>query len=165
MFRANLLCYSLCPLPLVLSLGTTERGLAPSSLHPPFRYLYTLIRSPWAFLRLNSLSTQPFIRGEMLQSLHHLNGSLVLSPVSPCLSCTEELRTVPSNPGVATSAEQRGRITSLSLLAILCLMQPRIPFTFFATRACCWLMFSLLSTRTPRYFSAKLLFSQLAPSM
>jgi len=38
--------FSLCPLSVVLSLGTTEESLAPSSLHPPFRYLYTLIRSP-----------------------------------------------------------------------------------------------------------------------
>jgi len=29
MFRRNLLCLSLCPLPLVLSLGTTEKSLAP----------------------------------------------------------------------------------------------------------------------------------------
>jgi len=31
MFRRNFLCLSLCPLPLVLSLGTTEQSLAPSS--------------------------------------------------------------------------------------------------------------------------------------
>ena len=31
MFRRNFLCLSLCPLPLVLSLGTTEKSLAPSS--------------------------------------------------------------------------------------------------------------------------------------
>jgi len=30
MFRWNFLCFSLRPLPLVLSLGTTERSLAPS---------------------------------------------------------------------------------------------------------------------------------------
>ena len=30
-FRYNFLCFSLCPLPLVLSLGTTEKSLAPSS--------------------------------------------------------------------------------------------------------------------------------------
>ena len=35
----NFLCFSLCPLPLVLSLGTTEKSLAPSSRHPPLRYL------------------------------------------------------------------------------------------------------------------------------
>ena len=31
MFRQNFLFFSLCPLPLVLSLGTTEKSLAPSS--------------------------------------------------------------------------------------------------------------------------------------
>jgi len=31
MFRRNFLCFNLCPLPLVLSLGTTEKSLAPSS--------------------------------------------------------------------------------------------------------------------------------------
>ena len=31
MFRWNFLCFSLCPLPLVLLLGTTEKSLAPSS--------------------------------------------------------------------------------------------------------------------------------------
>ena len=36
-FRRNFLCFSLCPLPLVLSLGTTGKSLAPSSWHPPFR--------------------------------------------------------------------------------------------------------------------------------
>lgn len=42
-FMGNLLCSSLCPLPLVLSLGTTQKTLALSSLHSPFRYLYILI--------------------------------------------------------------------------------------------------------------------------
>jgi len=31
MFRWNFLCFSLCPLPLVLPLGTTEKSLAPST--------------------------------------------------------------------------------------------------------------------------------------
>lgn len=35
MFRGNFLCSSLYPLPLVLTLSTTEKSLAPSSLHPP----------------------------------------------------------------------------------------------------------------------------------
>ena len=39
MFSWSFLCFNLCPLPLVLSLGTTEKSLAPSSWHPPFRYL------------------------------------------------------------------------------------------------------------------------------
>ncbi|XP_074997864.1 armadillo repeat-containing protein 1 isoform X2 [Calonectris borealis] len=37
LFRGNLLSSSVCPLRLVLSLGTTEKSLALSSLHPPFR--------------------------------------------------------------------------------------------------------------------------------
>ncbi|KAK4827750.1 hypothetical protein QYF61_021221 [Mycteria americana] len=55
-----------------------------------------------------------------------------------------------------TSAEQRGRITSLDLLAILLLMQPRIPSAFFKGRVHCLLIFNLVSTRTLRSFSAKL---------
>ena len=49
MFRGNLLYFSLCPLAVVLSLSTMEKSLAPSSLHPPFRYLLTLMRPHWAF--------------------------------------------------------------------------------------------------------------------
>jgi len=75
-FIGNLLCFRLGPLPLVLALGTTEKSLALSSFHAPFRYLYTLRRSPLSlpFSRLNSPSSQPFLIGEMLQSLHHLCG-------------------------------------------------------------------------------------------
>lgn len=42
------LCSTLYPWPLVLVLGITGKRLAPYSLHPPFRYLWTLIlmRSP-----------------------------------------------------------------------------------------------------------------------
>jgi len=50
MFRENLLCSSLCPLPLLLSLGTTEKSLSSFSLHFPFRYFYVLITFPLIFL-------------------------------------------------------------------------------------------------------------------
>lgn len=42
--QKNLLGFSLCPLPHVLALDTTE-NMTPSS-HPPFRCFYPLIRSP-----------------------------------------------------------------------------------------------------------------------
>ena len=42
-------------------------------------------------------------------------------------------------------------------------MEPRIPFAFQAARAHCWLMLSFSSTRTLRYFSARLL-TRTAPS-
>uniref|UniRef100_A0A8C6ZQQ9 Uncharacterized protein n=1 Tax=Nothoprocta perdicaria TaxID=30464 RepID=A0A8C6ZQQ9_NOTPE len=45
-WRRNFLCFSLWPLPLVLSLATSENSLSPSSLHSPFLNLYILIISP-----------------------------------------------------------------------------------------------------------------------
>lgn len=38
LFRWHSLCFDLCPLLLVLSLGTTEKSPPPSSLHHPIRY-------------------------------------------------------------------------------------------------------------------------------
>jgi len=64
-----------------------------------------------------------------------------------------------------TSVEKRGRIPSYGLLATLLLMQPRILLAFFAARAHCWLMSSLVSSRTTRFFSLKLLSSQFDPSI
>ena len=46
-----------------------------------------------------------------------------------------------------TSAEYRGIITSLFLLATLFLIQARMPLAFLATWAHCWLMFSLEKRR------------------
>jgi len=45
-------------------------------------------------------------------------------------------------------------ITSLFLLATLFLIQARMPLAFLATWAHCWLMFSQLSTNTPRSWAA-----------
>lgn len=63
-----------------------------------------------------------------------------------------------------TSAEKRGRITSLMSLMMFFLMQPKRLSAFFATRPHCWLMISLMSTRTPSSFSAKLLSSWMVPA-
>lgn len=50
MFWGALLCFRLCLLSMVVSSSTTGKSLALSSLPPPFRRLYRLIRSsPWAF--------------------------------------------------------------------------------------------------------------------
>ena len=51
MLRWNFLCFNLYTVPL-MPLSTTEKSLAPSSLHPPSRHLHTLIRYPWAFSSL-----------------------------------------------------------------------------------------------------------------
>ena len=53
--RRSFLSSSLCPLPPVLAIGTTEKSLVPSSLCPSFRHLYTLMRFlSLLFSRLNS---------------------------------------------------------------------------------------------------------------
>lgn len=67
-FRQNFLCFSLCPLPLVLLWDTTRKSLGPSSLCPPFKYFYTLTISPLSLL------------------LSMLNGSLSLSSYGWCSS-------------------------------------------------------------------------------
>lgn len=63
-----------------------------------------------------------------------------------------------------TKAQERGRTTSLDLLAMLFLMHPGTPFVFLATKAhCCWLMDNL-SIRIPRSLSSELLSSRSVPS-
>jgi len=116
MFRGNLLCVSLCLLHLVLPLGTSEKSLAPSSLHPPFKHLH----------------------------------------------CTEQPRPGRSSPGVAHQCWVEGRMSSLDLLAVLLLMQPRTALTFIVARARCWLVVSSVH-RDSRSFPAKLLPSWAAP--
>ncbi|KAK4830838.1 hypothetical protein QYF61_013767 [Mycteria americana] len=56
-----------------------------------------------------------------------------------------------------------GTITSLVLLATLFLIQARMPLAFLATWAHCHLIFSQLSTSTPRSFSAGQLSSHSSP--
>lgn len=53
--------------------------------------------------------------------------------------------------------------TYLDLLVILCLMQLRISFNFLTARTC-WFAFNLLSTRTPRSFSASLFSTVWSPA-
>lgn len=78
MFKWNFLYFNLWPLPLVLSLGSTAKSLAPSS-HPHMRYLYRLTVSSRSlhFSRLNNQSqvSQPLPVQHMLQPLIHLHGS------------------------------------------------------------------------------------------
>ena len=57
-----------------------------------------------------------------------------------------------------------GRILHLNLLAMLGLMQPRIPLAFFPRNAHYSLTFRLVSNRTSTSFSAKLIFSWVASS-
>lgn len=58
LFRWNSLCFDLCPLPLVLSLGTTEKNPPPSSLHHPIRYICTSVMSPQSLSSSRAVLTQ-----------------------------------------------------------------------------------------------------------
>lgn len=62
--------------PLFLLLATTEKSQAPSSLHPPFRNSYMLIRSsePSLLQAKQFQLSQPFFIGEMLHSFNYLYG-------------------------------------------------------------------------------------------
>lgn len=74
--------------------------------------------------------------------------SVELAPLYQCLSCIEEAKgqtwTQYSRYSVM-SAELRGTVTSLALLAVPLFMQPRRLLPFLATRAHCCLTFTLLS--------------------
>ena len=115
------------PFHLVLSLSTLVNSCSPSCLCAPFKYWKDTMRSSQSLLQAKqSQFPQPFPTGEVLQPSDHLSG--------PPLDPLQELHVLPvlgaqawmqySRRGL-TRAEQRGTITSLSLLATPFLMQPR----------------------------------------
>lgn len=63
-----------------------------------------------------------------------------------------------------TKAKHSG-ITFSHQIAMLCLMHPKLLFTFLAARTHCWLMLSLLLTSTPTSLTAGLLSHHLFPSL
>jgi len=63
-----------------------------------------------------------------------------------------------------TRTDQRRRIASLDLLVALCLMKPRRLLAFHTAQAHCWVMGTLVSTRTLRAFFATLFPSWLSPA-
>lgn len=71
------MCFYLCLLPLVLSVSTTEKRLAPLSSLFPIRYFYALIGFPlsFPFSRLNSPSLASPLIQKMLKCLDHLHDS------------------------------------------------------------------------------------------
>lgn len=105
----------------------------------PLRLLSSRLNSPWLSAR------------KVFQSFNHLCGpSLVLSqyvPVSLVLGNT-------ALQMLLTGAKQKGRITSLDLMAMLCLMQPQgiSPqecLAFFAAKGYSWLMVNLVPPGAP----------------
>lgn len=112
MFRGNILCFSSCPLSLVLSLNTPEEYLAPSSFHPSYRYLYTMVRSPlqtfsilcWTVPALPVFPQYVWFSSPFI-ILVDFTG---LSPTCPCLSSIGEPETGPRTPDVVSPVLRRG---------------------------------------------------------
>lgn len=129
----------------------TERNSSLFSLYLPFRHLYTLMKHPLrAFRRVNSPRTLILSSSERcyctIVTFVALHSTV---SINPCLPCSGKPRT--SIAGVASSLLGRGEGLS--------------PFTSFAARVHCWLMINLVSIRTPRCFSPKLLSRWVAPGM
>ena len=93
MFRWNFLCFSLCPLPLVLSLGSTEKSLAPSSwlTLQIFISIYKVPSQPSLLQAEQAQLPQPFLVGEILLSPHHLRCFFFL--IAFCWSLVNEVFT------------------------------------------------------------------------
>lgn len=76
-FRWNSLCFNLCTLPLVLSMNTTDKSLAPSSSFLLNRHFYTPIRSHLSLLfsklkNFSCLSLSSYQRCSIKNGLEHL---------------------------------------------------------------------------------------------
>lgn len=104
---------------------------------------------------LHSEKSQPFLTGAILQSsVFFMSFFRSLSSVSVSLLYWEAHSWTQHSSCDLTSAEWK----ELHQLAILCPMQPMVPFAFFATKAHSWL------SRTPRSFSDKVLPSGVVPT-
>lgn len=154
MFRQNFLYFSLS---LVLSLYTMEKNLSQSSLLPiPHQAFIHIDSIPLnlPFSRLDNpspLSISPYKKCSKPLIIFWVLWWTCSS--SPCLSCTGELRTGHHSSPVRS----RGEGYHLPWPALPNAAQELL--VFFAMRVHCLLMFSLVSTRTHRLFSAKLLSS------
>lgn len=158
MFRWSFLYFHLCPLPLVQSLDAAEKSLALSMPYQAVTHIGEITPEPSLLQARQSQISQPLLDCQMLQSPNHLCGPSLdsLLHAHVCI----ELGSPKLDPALElclTRAEQRGRITSLSLLAMLFLMQTRRLLGFCAARVHRWLTVGLAS------FSARLLCGWSAP--
>lgn len=115
------MCFNLCLLPLVLSLGTTKKSLALLFALPSGIYAHGW--GPlWAFASPGwAVPTQALLVCQMLQSIGHLSDLFAgLPPVRHCLSHTEEPRTGYSAPGFCHQGWVEGKDSLHWPAATLC---------------------------------------------
>lgn len=119
---------------------------------------------PTEILPFSRLSKHDSFSCEVLQPLNPADPFWTISRLSTSLLNWGEKNWIVCSKCGLTGAEQRRKNTSLHLPAIVLLIQPRMLLAFIAARIHGWLMFSLLSAKTPRAFSAEQLSSQPVPS-
>jgi len=100
----------------------------PSFVTAPLEILKATLRSSWSLLfsRLHSLSSQPSLEGGIPSLGPFLWPSSGHAPTGLCLSCTED-----STSGCSAHSAE-GQIPSLTLLAALLRMLPRVWQAFWA---------------------------------
>lgn len=102
--RGPLLCVTLCPRPLELSLALSPLQPLPRCLSPGMR-----CPEPALLQAGQCQLSQPLVMAQMLQSLHCLHGP-VLDSVQPVpVSCTGQPSSGPSTPGLASLLWSRGK--------------------------------------------------------
>jgi len=106
---------STAPLPLVVSLGTTEQGLALSSLLPFVTYLHILITPllpSFLFSSLNSHSSLSLSQFDRCSKPWITLVALCCTcSILKCLTCIGEPSTAHSTPDVASSILRRGQLS------------------------------------------------------
>ena len=108
-----------------------------------------------------SFSLSPYGRYSRTLIISVTITSAELSSDYPCLFWTGESRTGHGILHVASPGQSRGGV-SPPLASCLCSFNaPRIPLIFLTTRAHCWLIVNLLSTRTPALIDIQ---SKISPS-
>ena len=148
--------FNFCLLSLIFSLDTSKNNLTPYFC----KYLWGTQTHKKISPQSSSLQGeqthhyQPFCVHLVLQILDNLDGLLLDS-----LQCIHVSHVLGSRAlqMCLTSAEQKGKITSLNLLAMFCLMQPWRLLAFFAARAHCCLTVNQSIRTTPGPFFPKLL--------
>ena len=152
-------------LPFILLPCITVNSLALSSWGPLYGYWKAAVPSfsSWLFFRLNKTYSPSLLIGPVLQPPEYPYGPL-LSLLMSFLNWEPQYWTGYSRCSLKCS-KCEGIITSLDLLVLCLLIQPRVLLAFFAARTPCQHMLCLLFTWSPRSFLAEMLPSQSVRSL
>lgn len=150
--RGYLLCFDLCPLPLVLLLDITEKGRALSYLHHLFEHLRTFVNSALRLLfsKMKSPISEFSHRGNCPASSSSFQLFTELSPTYQDFFCTGEPRTGHSTPDVASSVLSRGQVLPVSMCG-QCFASCKLGDSCMA-KAHYWLMINSVFIKTPGIF-------------